>query len=298
MSSHLLLNPTNRGFKSLLKWNYFSPKHRCWIPVVKKPPVNIHTTKQVQYSGAPEILQHKKNRGEHVKSMLVHKNAGLDIHSLSKNAGLEKETSGFNWVFKWIFWVSIAARFFSGCVLCAWNTHEQRSKPSWHFIGLVGLERSLYRLTVLQSPYYRVVPSPHEQISRVLVTAQMYILIGFPLAFIFQSLPLNSPHPGRLLGWNLRIDPLEEENDLNQTIIFRFYVDLRGCIHHHDEILPCSPLPLHLGCAYRIPASLSKLPQHHAGKPAAVSRQILLTWRPKMVRTWSRQRKPRGMIVL
>ena len=36
-------------------------------------------------------------------------------------------------------------------------------------------------------------------------------------------------HPGRLT-WNLRIHPIEKEHHLNQTIIFRFYVNLRGCI--------------------------------------------------------------------
>ena len=105
-------NPTNRGWKvTNIKWNYFSPSPTGRIRVIKKPPVTIHTTKQVQYSGAPEILQPKKNWGEYVKNMFVHKNAGLDIHSLSKNAGLEKEVSGFN-CFLVDFLVSIAAFVF------------------------------------------------------------------------------------------------------------------------------------------------------------------------------------------
>ena len=42
-------------------------------------------------------------------------------------------------------------------------------------------------------------------------------------------------HPGRL-AWNLTIHPWKRRN-IFQTIIFRFYVDLGGCIWS-DSFLP------------------------------------------------------------
>jgi len=36
--------------------------------------------------------------------------------------------------------------------------------------------------------------------------------------------------PRKINGWKLRIRALEKENHLNQTIIFRFYVNLPGCV--------------------------------------------------------------------
>ena len=45
-------------------------------------------------------------------------------------------------------------------------------------------------------------------------------------SFLFQS---SSLHPRRLTAGTWEYGPPEEENHLNQTIILRFYVNLRGC---------------------------------------------------------------------
>lgn len=211
--------------------------------------------------------------------MFVHKNAGLDIHSPSKNAGVEKGVSGFNW-FLVDLWVSIAVSFFFGVFLS-----NMYLKYTWTtFKTLLTLHRIGWFREILVSAYCITIPIlPGSIIPSIQQITRVWSLHKCTWIFWLEPwFPILAPE---IEGISLPIRYLFGDPKLvwgrDDSFFTRYHHIIHGTgISTHSSswwnptMFSSSIAP---AGAYRIPASLSKLPNITRVNPQQL--HVKFSWR-------------------